>query len=272
MNHRLLAAAAAVLAAGSVLASASKTGLEYRYFDSSGVRIAYLEKGRGEPVIMLHAGMADSEFNWVQFGVMDALAENHRAIAMDLRGHGKSGKPHDPKAYGRLMARDVLGLMDHLKIPKAHFLGYSMGSHIALTLVADHPDRVISALFGGPTWIHPGQDLEPLPSEEYFSKMNDTVFGGRNDIKAVMLSLESQADWAVTEEALRAAHVPCLFIFGTKDDNRKHIPDLRRAMAEHAEFVDIEGAGHGDAITHPEFLKAVLAFLADRTASTRRPI
>ncbi len=74
MNHRVLAAAAALLAAGSILASAQETGPEYRYFDSAGVRIAFMEKGQGEPIILLHA----------------AMAENHRTIAMDLRGHGKS--------------------------------------------------------------------------------------------------------------------------------------------------------------------------------------
>ena len=272
MNHRFLAAAAAFLAAGSVLASAQETGLEYRYFDSAGVRVAFMEKGQGEPVILLHAAMADLEFNWVKFGILNTLAGNHWTIALDLRGHGKSGKPHDPKAYGRLMAQDVLKLMDHLRIPKAHLLGYSMGSHIALTIVADYPDRVISAIFGGPTWIHPGQDMEPPPSEEFLAKMNDSVFGGRNDVQAVLLSIGSQADWAVTEEALQAAHVPCLFIFGKKDENRKQIPDLQRAMAKYAEFVEIEGAGHGDTVLSPEFLKAVLPFLAGHTASTKSPI
>jgi len=268
MKHSVLAASAAVITAVTVFLSAQTVGLEYHYFNSEGVQIAFTEKGWGEPVILLHAAMADSEFNWMQFGTMNALAENYRVIAMDLRGHGNSGKPHDPKAYGRLMVRDVIGLMDHLKIPRAHLLGYSLGSHIAMALVSDHPDRIISAAFGGPTWIHPGgKDLEPLPPEEYFAKMNDEVFGGRNDIEAVMHCLRSQADWAVTEEAFQTARVPCLFIFGTKDENRKHIPGLRKAMAEYATFVDIEGAGHGDAIVHPEFLKAVLRFIGDHPVS-----
>jgi len=292
MKHRLLAVAAAVLAAGSVFASARTAGLEYRYFDSAGVQIAYAEKGQGEPVILLHGGLADSEFNWVQFGVMDALAQNHRAIAMDLRGHGKSGKPHDPKAYGRLMALDAVRLMDHLKVPKAHFLGYSLGSLVLLTLVSDHPDRVLSAAFGGPGWIRPGEDLsvygetagslekglglgpllkgysdsegKPLPEKE-LAELN-AFFAGRNDLLAVAAVFRSMADFSVLEERLRSARVPCLYIFGTKDDNRKIIPDLRNAMAEYAEFADIEGASHGDAITYPGFLKAVLRFFPDHAA------
>jgi len=266
MKSSILATAAAVVAAGSVCLSAQTSGLEYHYFDSGGVRIAFTEKGQGEPVILLHAAMADTEFNWVQFGTLDALAERYRAISMDFRGHGRSDKPHDPKAYGRCLARDVVALMDHLKISRAHLLGYSLGSHVAMTVVADHPERVISAALGGPTWIRPAEHFDP-PQEEELHKMNAAVFGGRNDVQAVLTCLKSMAEWAVTEEQLRAAHVPCLFLFGTKDNNIKKIPDLRNAMGRYAEFVEIEGAGHGDALLHPDFLKAVLRSLGDHAVS-----
>lgn len=92
--------------------------------ESGGVRAAFAEKGQGEPLILLHAAMADTEFNWLQFGILNALAEKYRVISMDFRGHGRSVKPHDPKAYGRNLTRDVIGLMDRLKITRAHLLGY----------------------------------------------------------------------------------------------------------------------------------------------------
>lgn len=92
--------------------------------ESGGVRAAFAEKGQGEPLILLHAAMADTEFNWLQFGILNALAEKYRVISMDFRGHGRSDKPHDPKAYGRNLTRDVIGLMDRLKITRAHLLGY----------------------------------------------------------------------------------------------------------------------------------------------------
>ncbi len=248
--------------------SIQNEGLKYHYFDSERVQIAYLEKGQGEPVILLHAAMADSKFNWVQFGIMDSLAKNYRVIAMDLRGHGKSGKPYYPNAYGRLMVGDVIALLDHLKIFGAHLLGYSMGSHIAMAVMADYPDRIISASFGGPTWIKTGGgNIEPLPSREFFSKMNDEVFGGSNDMDAIMFCLGSQADWAVTKKALEKAHVPCLFIFGTKDENGKYIPDLKRELGTCASFTDIEGAGHGDVLIYPAFLQTVLQYLSDHSGS-----
>ena len=60
--------------------------------------------------------------------VIDALKKDYKVIALDLRGCGGSGKPHDPKAYGIEMVNDVVRLLDHLKIDKAHIVGYSMSA------------------------------------------------------------------------------------------------------------------------------------------------
>src|SRR6188474_1977009 len=104
-------------------------GQEPKFFDSAGVKIRYIDQGSGPPVIMLH-GQGNTLEAFVQDGVLPKLvAGGYRAIAFDARGHGKSGKPHDSKAYGREMALDALRLLDHLKIDRAHFVGYSQGAH-----------------------------------------------------------------------------------------------------------------------------------------------
>src|SRR5512145_700779 len=90
------------------------------HFDSAGVEIRYTVQGEGEPVVLVHGFTASVETNWGQPGVIAALAEDFRVIAIDARGHGKSGKPHDPAAYGANMMEDVIRLMDHLGILKAH--------------------------------------------------------------------------------------------------------------------------------------------------------
>src|SRR6202008_797615 len=77
------------------------------------------------------------------------LAKNHRVVAIDCRGHGKSEKPHDVAKYGKQMFKDVLELMDYLKIDKAHVHGYSMGGFIVSQLLVIAPDRFITASFGG---------------------------------------------------------------------------------------------------------------------------
>src|SRR5688572_9268520 len=82
-------------------------------FFSAGVRIRYIDRGEGEPVILLHGYTADIEDQWIETGVVPELARSNRVIAFDARGHGRSDKPHDPAAYGANMAHDVVRLLDH---------------------------------------------------------------------------------------------------------------------------------------------------------------
>src|SRR5947209_4722078 len=86
-----------------------------QFFDSNGVRIHYVVAGQGEPVVLIHGWSADAAM-WG--GLMADLSRDHRVIALDCRGHGKSGKPHDPAMYGIEMAEDVVRLLDHLGIRK----------------------------------------------------------------------------------------------------------------------------------------------------------
>ncbi len=116
---------------------------------SDGVRIHYLTVGSGTPVILIHGYTGSARGNWFSNGVADALAARHRVVAIDCRGHGKSEKPHDPQRYGPQMAKDVIELMDHLRIDKAHVHGYSMGGMIVSQLLATCPDRFITASYGG---------------------------------------------------------------------------------------------------------------------------
>jgi pimeloyl-ACP methyl ester carboxylesterase len=119
-----------------------------RFFDSNGVRIRYVEQGAGEVVVLIH-GNGGSLQGWVDSGVLPDLARNYRVVALDARGHGKSGKPHEARAYGREMGLDVVRLLDHLGVRRAHIVGYSMGANITAMLLTSHPDRFITATLGG---------------------------------------------------------------------------------------------------------------------------
>ena len=91
-------------------------------------RIRYVEAGSGAPVVLLHGYTRFLESNWVERGgIFWPLAKDHRVIALDLRGHGQSDKPHDPRAYGPETIADVVRLLDHLNIERAHLLGYRWG-------------------------------------------------------------------------------------------------------------------------------------------------
>src|SRR6266568_910980 len=82
-------------------------------FDSNGVPIRYVMSGTGEPIVLIHGWSASAEM-WDP--IRAELSNRYRVIAMDCRGHGRSGKPHEPGAYGIEMVNDVVRLLDHLHI------------------------------------------------------------------------------------------------------------------------------------------------------------
>ena len=119
------------------------------YFDSDGVQIYFEEHGKGEPVVLVHGFASRAEHNWGA-GWFDPLAQHYRVVALDCRGHGKSGKPHDSAAYaGETMGDDVIRLMDHLGIKRTLIMGYSMGGRIVTGLLMLHPERLRAAVLGG---------------------------------------------------------------------------------------------------------------------------
>jgi pimeloyl-ACP methyl ester carboxylesterase len=103
-----------------------------------GVSLHYAEIGHGKPVILLHGGLANSDYLADQ---ARALAPDHRVILMDSRGHGRSTR--DARGFGYdLMADDVIGLLDALSVPRADVVGWSDGAIIGLDLALRHPARV----------------------------------------------------------------------------------------------------------------------------------
>jgi len=115
---------------------------ESGYAPVNGIRVWYAAFGRGEPVLLLHGGLANSNYWGNQ---VPALAKSYRVIVVDSRGHGRS--THDEQPYGYdLMASDVLGLMDFLKLPKAAVVGWSDGAILGLDIAIHHPER-LSKLF-----------------------------------------------------------------------------------------------------------------------------
>ena len=120
-------------------------------FQNDGVDIAYLDEGEGEPVVLVHGFASTKEVNWVNPGWVTTLTRaGRRAIALDNRGHGASGKLYDPAAYhSAVMAEDVRALLDHLDIPRADVMGYSMGARISAFLALAHPARTRSVVLGG---------------------------------------------------------------------------------------------------------------------------
>jgi pimeloyl-ACP methyl ester carboxylesterase len=281
------ATAAAFLLALHTLSAVAQ--VQDLHFDSDGVQIRYTVQGAGEPVVLVHGFTASVETNWGGPGIIDALvSDGYQVIAMDTRGHGKSGKPHDPAAYGLNMVEDVIRLMDHVGILKAHLAGYSMGGIIALQAVTAYPDRFYSVVLGGAGWTPPGTDvlggvlddlatsleqgkgIGPLvvaltpagqdpPSAEQIARRNQ-MFMATNDPLALAAAARGFASFRqVTEAELRANRVPLLAVVGEVDAMKASV-DAMRGVASHLEVRVIPGMDHLSAVAHPDLATAIRDF------------
>jgi pimeloyl-ACP methyl ester carboxylesterase len=286
MTRAVLVAIVLVLGAAPALA-------QDQYFDSSGVRIRYVDRGKGEPVVLLH-GNGGSLQGWIDAGIVASLERDYRVIAFDARGHGKSGKPHEVSAYGQQMGLDAIRLLDHLGLTRAHFVGYSMGASILGKLVTTHPSRFITLTMGGSTGrfkFTPAEAArieseaaekerdcvsrtqmtrlagvgQPPPTDAEFEARFKACLADPNQNRFALAALHRGfKDLAVTTEQVRAIAVPTVGIVGSLDGylaDFKEMQPLRPSM----KLVVIDGATHGGpkgAMVRPEFLAAVRELIA----------
>jgi pimeloyl-ACP methyl ester carboxylesterase len=110
----------------------------------NGIKIWYSVYGPAgaKPVLLLHGGLGNSNYFGKQISALD---KKYRVIVMDSRGHGRSTRDAQPYGYD-LMASDVIGLLDFLKIPRVAVVGWSDGAILGLDIAIHHPER-ISKLF-----------------------------------------------------------------------------------------------------------------------------
>jgi pimeloyl-ACP methyl ester carboxylesterase len=235
-------AIAASLAAGGRAKAAEEKPISDS-FDAKGVRIHYVVQGQGDPVVLIHGLYSSAAINWQMPGIFADLAKNHRVVALDLPGHGGSDKPKDDAAYGAQMAEDVILLMDHLNIPKAHIVGYSLGGIVALRVIADHPDRVLSGVLGGMGWLREGSGLQKI-----WEDMRPREGGG-----VPPACVNGIAKLAVTKEALKAISVPMTVLVGDRDPVGELYAVPLQSVRKDWPVVKIKDAGHINCVMKQEF-------------------
>jgi pimeloyl-ACP methyl ester carboxylesterase len=190
------------------------------------------------------------------------------------------------------MAADVVRLLDHLKIEKAHFIGYSSGAFIAGKVAATHPERVLSVVYAGQAplvaeaktsskssevevfakAVDEGKDLgayiiavtppgKPKPTEEQARAIAKFLYGGK-DVKAFAAAGRSFKDLEVTEEQLKKCKAPILFIHGGNETDpvKDRVAAVRKLLGR-GEVKIVEGGDHITTLTKPEFASAILEFL-----------
>ena len=250
------------------------------YFVSGDARLRYRDIGQGDPVILLH-GLTRSLADWT--GVADTLARDHRVIALDVRGFGKSTRFSDPARLGSQMAADIVRLLDHLGIPRAHLAGHSMGASIAAKVATLHPDRVRSVtLMAGPFF----EDTTVFAKDEggfaadveqgrgmtrflrwIFPAYPDSVIAAfnaeglsTNDPATIGAGMRSMDALMVLPSAAHRIRAPALVVVGAGDPL---VPQSRWLASwwPGAQLLEIPDADHITVLYHPKVLSAMRSLM-----------
>jgi pimeloyl-ACP methyl ester carboxylesterase len=246
-------------------------------FQSSGVEIAYLDQGEGEPIVLVHGFASSKDVNWVGPGWVGTLTRaGRRVIALDNRGHGQSAKLYDPAAYhSAVMAEDVRALLDHLDIARADVMGYSMGARITAFLAVKYPERVRAAVLAG-LGIHlvdgvglPEEIAEALeapsladvedPMGKTFRAFADQT---RSDRRALAACIRGSRQ-VLSQQEVAAIKLPLLIAVGTKDLVAGSPHELAKLIPG-SQVLDIPDRDHMLAVGDKVYKAGVLDFLAQR--------
>lgn len=246
-------------------------------FDSDGVKIAYIDEGEGEPVLLIHGFASNVATNWIDTGWVRTLTHaGRRVVAFDNRGHGASEKLYETERYGApLMADDASRVLDHLEIDAADVMGYSMGARITAFMTMRHPAKVRSAIFSG-LGINmvrgvggSGPIAKALEAPSIEDVTNPTARTFRafaestgSDLLALAACIRSSRE-RITADALAKIDKPVLVAVGS-DDVIAGSPHDLAAVIPGAQVLEIQGRDHMKAVGDRRFKEGVVAFLQNR--------
>src|SRR5687767_6423300 len=189
----------------------------------NGLKMYYEIHGSGEPVVLLHGAFMAISGDWNDW--INELAKTRKVIAVEMQGHGRTADIKRDITFENL-ADDVAGLLDHLKIPRADIVGYSLGGGTAMQFAIRHPEKVrkvvsISAVIRRDGWVKEANDFWPnftlemmkgTPAETERKKLNpepDSFPDFFNHIKAAALR-----PYDFGADKFKATKAPMFFIHG----------------------------------------------------------
>ncbi len=258
------------------------------YADVNGTRLYYELAGEGDPIVLIHGNGGDRRHWDEQF---KPFSMSHRVLRYDVRGFGKSSMPEEGVLYS--YHDDLKALMNHLRIPKAHICGSSMGSSIAVDFVLANPRMSRSLIAVGP-WVN-GHDspsvrklysmldeirdiLEKEGAKAAIDRWCESSFAGALDTEGAERIRQIGYDynfWNFTHEnpvvyvspravqQLDRIFQPTLIVTADNDlDACKEIADLMEQKIPNSRKVEFKEAGHAMNIDKPdEFNRLVLDFI-----------
>ena len=234
------------------------------------IRMFYAVFGDGSPVLLLHGGLANSNY-WSD--VIPILVQRHlKVIVADSRGHGRSTRSAKAYSYD-LMASDVVALLDYLKIGRTDLVGWSDGGIIGLDIAMHHPERLRRLFAYGANSDPSGlrQDMENNPTWAAFIKRGRDEYAELSptpkDYDGFRAQIEKmwaqQPNWS--PQRLQQIGVRTAIADGAHDEaiKREHTEYLARTIPD-AQLVVLDDASHFGMLQNPpEFAAAVLGFLTE---------
>jgi pimeloyl-ACP methyl ester carboxylesterase len=236
-----------------------------------GAELAVHRLGQGSPVLLLHGLFSSAQMNWIRFGHAAKLAEaGFEAIMPDLRAHGDSAKPHDPKAYpDGVLVRDVEAVVEALGLEDFDLVGFSLGARTAVAAVIAGlaPRKVVLAgmgLEGLSGWDRRAAFF--LDAIERFDavRREDPAFMAvqfmktmKVDRTAARLLLETVED--IASDELAAIAMPTLVVCGDQDRDNGSPQKLVDALPN-ARLEQVPGT-HMSSVTEPALGEALVEFL-----------
>lgn len=236
------------------------------YTSPDGTKIYYEVRGSGEPVLLVHGFIVNGE-SWKRAALYsDLLRNDFKVITLDLRGNGRSGKPHTDLAYANdAEAKDIMGLLKSLGIKNYKAVGYSRGSIITARLLELDPNLKAAVLggmgaeFTNPQWPRRIQFYKALsgePIKEFEGAINYVKSAGL-DREALALMQKHQPSTAPA--VLKKLKQKVLVISGDADNDNGSAEELA-ALIPGAVVVRVPGNHNGTSATKP-FSDAVIGFL-----------
>lgn len=150
-----------------------------QFLTVQGAPLYYEVRGDGPPVLLIHAGVADSRMWNAQW---ETLSKEYKVIRFDMRGWGRSTPPDGPFSHHD----DARLLLDHLGIESAHVAGVSFGGGVAIDLALAYPERVRSLILGAPSI----RGIEAAPDVQAFGEKEDAYLEAGNLAAATQLNID----------------------------------------------------------------------------------
>lgn len=235
-----------------------------------GAALYYARYGKGDPVVLLHGGLGNSD-HWAN-QIAALVDAKHEVIVTDARGEGRSTRTAKSPSYD-LMATDTLAVLDALKLDKAAIVGWSDGGEVALKIAIGHPDRVAKLFVFGANYNSEGSKPRRNGRTAAFTAYAVKCRADYQKLSKTPKQFDELVDWLLpiwrnpmgfTKDQLRSIRAPTMIADGDHDEviQLAQIEEMSQ-LIPHAKLQVFKDTSHFALWQDPvSFNKALVEFLA----------